>query len=223
MKRDIKQKAGFTLIELMVVVGIFGILAMVSVPALSSFLPGYRFNAAAREMRTNLQLARATAVRRNVRCVVVFDPQAYVPGGRAGGYMMFLDSNNNWQQDDLINNVTGVAGPDGLVDPGEQTVLVSTSMPPGMSLVSAVFTNNGGPASANTDIDGNGALENTIQSTATTVMGFDSHGLAARSTAGAFVFGNVIVRNNQGNWLRFTATPAGQIVIKRSTDGENWE
>ena len=137
--------------------------------------------------------------------------------------MMFLDSNNNWQQDDLINNATGAAGSDGLVDPGEQTVLVSTSMPPGMSLVSAVFTNNGGPAAANTDVDGNGTLENTIQSTTTTIMGFDSHGLAARSTAGAFVFGNVIVRNNQGNWLRFTATPAGQITMAKSTDGVNWE
>jgi prepilin-type N-terminal cleavage/methylation domain-containing protein len=223
MKLTIKQKAGFTLIELMVVVGIFGMLVMVSVPALSSFLPGYRLNGTAREMRTNFQLARATAVRRNVRCVVVFDPQAYVPSGRAGGYMMFLDPNNNWQQDDLINNATGATGPDGLVDPGEQTVLVSTSMPPGMSLVSAVFSNNGGPAAVDTDADGNGALESTIQSTATTVMGFDSHGLAARSVAGAFVFGNVIVRNNQGNWLRFTATPAGQIVIRKSMDGENWE
>lgn len=223
MKQAIKQKTGFTLIELLVVIGIFGMLVLVSVPALSSFLPGYRLNGTAREMRTNLHLARATAVRRNVRCVVVFDPQDYIARGRVGGYMMFLDSNNNWQQDDLINNATGAAGSDGLVDPGEQTVLVSTSMPPGMSLVSAVFTNNGGPAAANTDVDGNGTLENTIQSTTTTIMGFDSHGLAARSTAGAFVFGNVIVRNNQGNWLRFTATPAGQITMAKSTDGVNWE
>ena len=224
MKRDIKHKTGFTLIELVVVIGIFGILAIVAVPSVSSFLPGYRLNATARELRTNLQLARATAVRRNVRCVVVFNPQAYVPKGQAGSYMIFLDSNNNWRQDDLVDNDDpSVAIPDGLVDPGEETVLVATIMPPGASLVSAVFTNNGGPATSNTDVDRNGTLENTIQATTTTLLGFDSHGLAARSTAGAFVSGNVIIRNSQGNWLRFTATPAGQVTLRRSTDGVNWE
>lgn len=224
MKRDIKQKTGFTLLELMVVLGISGILAIVAVPSLSSFLPGYRLNATARELRTNLQLARATAVRRNMRCVVVFNPQGYVPKGQVGSYMIFLDSNNNWRQDDLVDNADpSDPTPDGLVDPGEETVLVATRMPPGLSLVSAVFTDNGGPATSNTDVDGNGTLENTILATTTTLMGFDSHGLAARSTAGAFVSGNVIIRNSKGNWLRFATTPAGQVTLRRSTDGVNWE
>ncbi len=224
MKRDDKQETGFTLIELMVVIGIFGILAIIAVPSVSSFLPGYRLNGTARELRSNLQLARATAVRRNVRSVVVFSPQAFVPGGRAGSYMVFLDSNNNWRQDDLVDNADpSDPTPDGLVDPGEETVLAATTMPSGLSMVSAVFNNNGGPATSNTDMDGNGTLENTIQATQTTLMGFDSHGLAARSTAGAFVFGNVIVRSNQGNWLRFSITPAGQVTLGRSTDGLIWE
>lgn len=215
MKREIKQKSGFTLLELMVVLGISGILAIVAVPSVSSFLPGYRLNATARELRTNLQLARATAVRRNMRCVVVFNPQEYEPKGQVGSYMIFLDSNNNWRQDDLVDNDDpNDPTPDGKVDPGEETVLVATRMPPGLSLVIAKFTDNGGPASSNTDADGDGRLDNTILTTTTTLVGFDSHGLAARSTAGAFVSGNVIIRNNQGKRLRFTVTPAGQVTLR---------
>ncbi|MBW2061453.1 MAG: GspH/FimT family pseudopilin [Deltaproteobacteria bacterium] len=208
-------KLGFTLLELIVVIGIIGVLAAITVPTTSSFLPGYRLNAETRKMMVNLQMARATAVRLSVRCVAVFVPGAYSAQGAVGSYLIFLDSNNNWQQDDLDG--------DGTVDLEERTVLVAKSMPGLVSLVSAAFNNNGGPVSSQTDPDGDSFFEITHLATSTTSIGFDSHGLAARSTAGAFVSGNVILRNNQGEWRRVTITPVGQMTMQKSKDGVNWE
>jgi len=200
--------------ELIVVIGIIGVLAAIVVPTTSSFLPGYRLNAAAREMMVDLQLARATSVRLSVKCVATFVPAVYSPQGGVGSYLMFLDSNSNWQQDDLDG--------DGQVDTEERTVLVAKSMPGGVSLVSAVFNNNGGLATGQTDSDGDGLFNATHPATSTTSVGFDSHGLAARSAAGAFVSGNVVIRNNQGEWRRVTITPVGQVTLQESQDGVNW-
>ncbi|MBW2091037.1 MAG: GspH/FimT family pseudopilin [Deltaproteobacteria bacterium] len=200
--------------ELIVVIGIIGVLAVITVPTASSFLPGYRLNAAARELMVDLQAARATAARLSTRCVVTFVPGAYSPRGGVGSYLIFLDSNSNWQQDDLDG--------DGQVDQEERTVLVAKSMPGLVSLVSATFNNNGGLASGQTDPDGDGLFEATHPATSTTSVGFSSHGLAARSVAGAFVSGNIILRNNQGQWRRVTITPVGQVTLQESQDGVNW-
>ncbi len=200
--------------ELIVVVGIIGVLAAVTVPITSSFLPGYRLNGAAREMMADLQAARATAARLGTRCVVVFVPGAYSPRGGVGSYLVFLDSNDNWQQEDLDG--------DGKVDYEERTVLTAKSMPGLVSLVSATFTNHGGLASSPTDSNGDGVLETTHLATSTTCVGFTSHGIAARSIAGAFVSGNVVIRNNQGQWRRVTITPVGQVTLQESQDGVNW-
>lgn len=62
--------AGFTLVELMVVVAVIGILAIVATPAMSELVRANRANGAAGELTAALQLARSEAVRRNVRVEV---------------------------------------------------------------------------------------------------------------------------------------------------------
>ena len=214
---------GFTLIELMTVIGIMGVLFLVTVPTMTYFLPGYRLNTTARELQTNFQLARATAARRNVRCVAAFFLQGQHPANRVDGYIMFLDYNGNWQQDDLVNNTTGMAVPDGKIDPWEETVLVYQEMPPGTMIKSATFTNNGNAGNNQLDVDGDGVVDAGYLSSPVTLIGFDHHGLAARSVGGVFVFGDVVLKNTENKYRKISITPAGQVNMQKSSDGMTWQ
>jgi len=221
LRRDLRPS--FTLVELMTVVGILGVLFAVTVPAVTTYLPGYRLNAISREIQVNVQLARTTAARQDVRCVIAFMPAGLHPGDQVDGYLVFLDSNANWQQDDLVNNATGALGADGLVDPGEETVLAYQKMPPGTTLVSTALTNNGAPATSRLDYNADGTPDANYLASPTTLIGFDAHGLAARSAGGAFVWGDVILKNTENKWRKITVTPAGQVILRRSTDGVTWQ
>jgi type IV fimbrial biogenesis protein FimT len=63
---------GFTLAELIVWLGVFGILTAIAVPEFTAFQPGLRLNGAAREILAQLMWARARAVEQNNNFVVFF-------------------------------------------------------------------------------------------------------------------------------------------------------
>jgi type IV fimbrial biogenesis protein FimT len=63
---------GFTLAELIVWLGVFGVLAAIAVPEFVAFQPGLRLNGAAREILAQLMWARAKAVEQNNNFVVSF-------------------------------------------------------------------------------------------------------------------------------------------------------
>jgi prepilin-type N-terminal cleavage/methylation domain-containing protein len=63
---------GFSLIELVVVVGLIAILLAVSAPAISRYIRNYRIRGAVQQVAGELQQARATAVKQNVNLGVVF-------------------------------------------------------------------------------------------------------------------------------------------------------
>ena len=56
---------GFSLIELTIVIALFGILAAMAMPTFSTFIANARIRTAAEGMLNGLQIARAEAVRRN--------------------------------------------------------------------------------------------------------------------------------------------------------------
>lgn len=61
---------GFTLIELMVTVAIFAIIAAIAAPAMQAMVTAGRLSGASEELVTALQLARSEAIRRNAPVTV---------------------------------------------------------------------------------------------------------------------------------------------------------
>ena len=94
LTRPAGKPPGYTLTELMMVLGILGVVLGLSGIWLSSQLPYYRLNGAVRQIRADLQAAKAQAVRQGNEVRIFFtDPQHYD----------ILDDDNN----------------DGNADPGE--------------------------------------------------------------------------------------------------------
>jgi prepilin-type N-terminal cleavage/methylation domain-containing protein len=68
-----RSAAGFTLIDMIVVVAVFGILAGISVPALRNLTEGYKLGQSIREVERELQSARLKSVTANRPLRVRFD------------------------------------------------------------------------------------------------------------------------------------------------------
>jgi Tfp pilus assembly protein FimT len=85
-----KRAKGFTLIELLGTFVILGIMLLIAVPAFSTWLPNYRLRSAARDVYSNMQLAKLGAVKENTTWRIVFDTGA-------GSYSIWSPGpNGNW-------------------------------------------------------------------------------------------------------------------------------
>lgn len=65
MQLTAKKQAGFTLVEVIVVIALIGIVIAISYPLLGSFTSDYSFRAAGREVMTTVMQARSNSVRDN--------------------------------------------------------------------------------------------------------------------------------------------------------------
>lgn len=61
-----QREAGFTLIELMIVITLLGIFSMIAVPSFTKFIADNRTQSLNNEMLSLLQFARSTAVERRI-------------------------------------------------------------------------------------------------------------------------------------------------------------
>ncbi len=67
------RRSGFTLIELMAVMGIMGILLLAVVPAVDNMVPAYRVRAAARTIASTIELGQSETVAQRKEFVLVYD------------------------------------------------------------------------------------------------------------------------------------------------------
>jgi type II secretion system protein H len=90
--RSRNREAGFSIIELMVVVVIMTIVLAASIPALRQHKETVNLTKGSREVESSLKLARTRAVSTNNSVVVVFDTDA-------GTYLLFEDVDDDGNQD----------------------------------------------------------------------------------------------------------------------------
>jgi len=81
--------AGFTLVEVMIVVAIVAILATIGTPALLNAMPGMRASGAARQVLSDFRLARTLAVERGVDAGISFDAPS------ATHYFIYMDNDDD--------------------------------------------------------------------------------------------------------------------------------
>ncbi len=116
------RQAGFTLLELMIVIVVIAILTAIAVPNIINWLPNYRLKAAARDLYSNMQKAKMEAVKRNVTVVLDFVPAT-------NRYEMFVDDGAGVSGN--ANNFTRDSG---------ETLLGTFGMPNDVTLSSASFS-----------------------------------------------------------------------------------
>lgn len=87
-----RTATGFTLLELMVAAAIVTVVTVTAIPTVGPWIDHYRLKRAARELYSNLQLAKMTAIRTGNNCTVTFDQPV---GGEVFDYVVFDDRDND--------------------------------------------------------------------------------------------------------------------------------
>ena len=109
-----RNSSGFTLIELMIALAVFAILAAVSVPNYITWLPKRHLQSSAIDVQGTIYLAKMTAIKENTNVVLEFDIAKE-------SYLVFIDTDE-----------------DGSLDSDERTVR-SNQMSTGINLISTDF------------------------------------------------------------------------------------
>ena len=100
--RAMQKQAGFSIIELMIVIAIASVLAALSLPALQDWNRNAHRTAAVTTFLSSLHLARSEAVKRNTRVAICPSDDAAAADAKcsgekdfAGGWIVFVDVDND--------------------------------------------------------------------------------------------------------------------------------
>lgn len=86
------KDSGFTLLELLTVIAILVILSAIAMPNFIGWLPNYRLRSAARDLQSNMQHGRLSAVKENADVIIEFFLGS-------DSYRTFVDVNDNGSWD----------------------------------------------------------------------------------------------------------------------------
>lgn len=64
---------GFTLIELITIMGIVAVLLVIGIPAYVNWIPDMNLRSGIRNLKSDVGLAKSTAIKQNTSCALVFD------------------------------------------------------------------------------------------------------------------------------------------------------
>jgi type IV fimbrial biogenesis protein FimT len=114
---NVPKNSGFTLWELMTVIGIMAVLSATVLPNFIAWLPKYKLGSAARDLLSAMQHARLTAVKNNANVQVIFYPDR-------NNYKIFTDYDGDRDQD------------------ADEPTIRKSNMPAGVDLKETNFTND---------------------------------------------------------------------------------
>ena len=188
MRTHRRATAGFTLVEMMVVIIIMAVMLAWALPAYKNLVTQYRMSDELNQIQTDVELARSSAIRTGSTVTIC---PTLAPASTAA--TPACSGNNEWNTGWIVfsdnNN-------DQTVDPGDAMLHVHIGIPGGDTLVS--------------EVDGSGTAVSTItfnQMGGTTAWG----GTAAAPKQGQMVLND---SNNDASMLRcLTISEAGMIQV----------
>lgn len=97
-----RPAAGFTLVELLMVLAVTAILVTFAVPSFSAIMGSSKLTAASNALLSSMYLARSEAIKRNGRvvlCKTADGVSCATAGGWEQGWIVFHDANSNGERD----------------------------------------------------------------------------------------------------------------------------
>ena len=96
-----RRQAGFTIIELLIVVTIVGVLSAVAAPSLRTMIITNQVRTSTSDLLNDIAIARSESAKRSQRVVMCASTDMNTCAGSAwgSGWISFVDANNNLQRD----------------------------------------------------------------------------------------------------------------------------
>ena len=113
-----RNSRGFSLLELMIAIAVFAILATIAIPSYIGWLPKRHLQSSVSDVQVAISHAKMTAIKENSDVVLTFNPST-------NSYLAFVDND--------FDGVDEISDGDGNQDAGERTIR-RKGMSPGIDL-----------------------------------------------------------------------------------------